>query len=231
VDVRHTREHEKKIGEPIEVNDDQCRNLDLPLKADHSSLSATANCPRYVKNGALSTSARNDEGLERLQLLLAFVDRVLEVPNPPLVDVSLGQVAVHFLEVGSGEQSTDAEEIALHRDENLIDARHGLDGASHAEDGVELVDVAVGLDARIVFLNSAAAEQAGVAGVAGFRVNPHRRESTLIHGSELQTEDYLPGAFCGQADGYGLALDAVPKQHVANRRPADCPRQVVFSCS
>ena len=43
------------------------------------------------------------------------------------------------------------------------------------------------------------------------------------------TEDYLPRAFRGQAGGYGPALDAVRDKHVANRRLADRPRQVVFS--
>src|ERR1700694_3521180 len=74
VDVRHAREHEQEIGQAIEVNDDQRWNLDVSLKRHHPSLSAAANCPRHVKDGALTTSAGNDEGLERLQLLLALID-------------------------------------------------------------------------------------------------------------------------------------------------------------
>jgi len=100
---------------------------------------------------------------------------VLEVANPPLIDVRLGEVAVHLLEVRGGEQSANAEQIALHRNEDFINARHRLDGASHAEDGIELVDVAVGLNAGVVFLNPAAAEEAGVAGVACFCIDLHRK--------------------------------------------------------
>ena len=53
-----------------------------------------------------------------------------------------------------------------------------LAGAGEAEHGVEFVDVAVGFDTRIALRDAAAAEQAGVTGVAGAGIDLHyERES------------------------------------------------------
>ena len=57
--------------------------------------------------------------------------------------------------------------------EHFVDARHQLDGARHSEHGVQLVDVTVRFDARVILGDAAAAEQSGVAGVAGLRVDLH----------------------------------------------------------
>ena len=81
----------------------------------------------------------------------------------------------HLLAVGRGEQRADGEQVALHGDEHLVDARHQLDGARHPEDGVQLVDVTVRLDARVVLGDAPAAEEPGVAGVAGLGVDLHGR--------------------------------------------------------
>ena len=91
-----------------------------------------------------------------------------------VVDARLLEMLRHLLAVGRGEQRADGEQVALDGHEHLVDARHRLDGARDAEDGVELVDVAVGLDARIVLRDAAAAEEPRVAGVAGLRVDLHR---------------------------------------------------------
>jgi hypothetical protein len=171
--VRDTREHEEEIGEPVEIDDYDLRNLHLPLQVNDPALRSPAHGSGDVEGGSLPAASRNDEGLEGLQLLLAVVDGVLEVPDAAIIDVRLREVAVHFLEIGGREQRADAEEVALHGDQDLVDPRHRLDGAGHAEDGVELVDVAVGFDAGVILLNPATAEQTGVTGVAGFRIDLH----------------------------------------------------------
>jgi len=62
----------------------------------------------------------------------------------------------------------------------LVDAGEWLDCPRQAEDGVQLVDVAVGLDARVVLLDPAATKQPSVPGVAGLCINLHRLESTEL---------------------------------------------------
>ena len=49
----------------------------------------------------------------------------------------------------------------------------GSTARAKPSDGVELVDVAVGFDARMALGHAPAAEQPGVAAVAGFRVDLH----------------------------------------------------------
>jgi len=157
---------------------------------DDPTLGAAANGAGDMKNGALLTSAGNDEGLQRLQLLVALIDGVLQCFYPPIVDVRLGEMVVHFVEIGRGEESANTEEIALDGDENFIDSGERLNGARHPEDGVELIDIAVSLDPGVILLNAAAAEEAGVAGIAGFCVNLHARNLRFPEGwqTELQTE-------------------------------------------
>ena len=45
-------------------------------------------------------------------------------------------------------------------------ARHGLEGAHEAECCVDFIDVAVGLDPRVIFPDPSTAEQASVPGIA-----------------------------------------------------------------
>ena len=48
-------------------------------------------------------------------------------------------------------------------------------GARQAQRGVQLVDLAVGLDPRVFLADAAAAEEARVSAVAGLRVDLHAR--------------------------------------------------------
>ena len=123
-------------------------------------------------------AAGNDEGFEWLELLVALVDGVLEGFDAAVIDVGFGEVLVHLVQIGGGEQGADAEKIALNRNQNLVDPRQRLDGAGEAEDGVQLVDVTVGFDPRIVLGNASSAEEAGVAGIARFGVDLHQRKFT-----------------------------------------------------
>src|SRR3954468_6843706 len=142
-------------------------------------LRSPANGSSDVEHGSFAAASRNDESLQGLELLLAVVDCVLQVRDPAVVDICLRQMPVHFLEVGRRQQGADTEKVALERDQHFVDAWQGLDSASEAEDGVELVDVAIGFDTDIVFGNAAAAEESSVAGVAGFRVDLHRGENVI----------------------------------------------------
>jgi len=143
------------------------------LEAHDVTFGASAHRARHMQRGGLRRPARQDEGAERLQLGLGVVDGLLELRDAALVDPRLLEMLRHLIAVGGGEQRTDREQIALHGHEHLVDARHQLDGASHPEDGIQLVDVAVGFDARIVLRNPSAAEEPRVAAITGLRVDLH----------------------------------------------------------
>jgi hypothetical protein len=151
-----------------------------------------------VKRGAFAAATRNDEGAKWLELALAFVNRVLQLADSFLVNARLGEVIVHFLEIRRCQEGADRKEIALDRHEDFIDARQWLDGACHPEEGVELIDIAVGFHAGVVLLDAAAAEEARVAGVAGLRVNLHGRKSTVIRASETALNTTGQGLSAGR---------------------------------
>src|SRR6266566_3025256 len=187
-DVRDTREHEEKVGQAVEIDDHKRWNLHLALQPYDSPLGSAADRAGDMEDSAFAAATGKDESLERLELPLAVIDRVLEVLDSTLVDVRLAQLAVHLLEIRCGQKSADAEEIALHWNQDLVDARQRLDRARHPDDRVKLVDVAVRLDARVILRNAAAAEQAGVAGIPGFCVDLHPEEIYV----DRSTSDHHP---------------------------------------
>src|SRR5687767_2225837 len=75
-------ESEEKIRQAIEVDDNDLRDLRLPLQADHSPLSAPAYGAGDMKCCGFLRSAGQDERLQRLELAIAHIDRMLELGNP-----------------------------------------------------------------------------------------------------------------------------------------------------
>ena len=75
-------EDEEEIGEPVEVDDHDLRHLVRALQADDRPLGAAADRARDVQGGGLRGAAGEDERLERLEFLLAVVDRLLELRDP-----------------------------------------------------------------------------------------------------------------------------------------------------
>ena len=104
------------------------------------------------------------------------VDGALEIRDARVADARLLEMLAHLVGVRRGEERAKAEEIALHPDQNLVDARHGLDGARHAERCVQLVHGAVGLEHADGLRNAATAEESRVAGVARLGVDLHGDE-------------------------------------------------------
>jgi hypothetical protein len=66
-----------------------------------------------VQRGGLGRAAGEDERLERLELRIAVIDRLFELPDPRVGEARLGQLLLHLLQVGRGEQRPEGEEIAL----------------------------------------------------------------------------------------------------------------------
>src|SRR5688500_9409252 len=118
-------------------------------------------------------AALHDERAQGFELRVTVVDRLLQLANAPLVDARLLQLALHFVAIGGRQQGADGEQIALQGHEDLIDARHHLDAARQAKRGVQLVHVAVRLDARMRLRHAATAEQARLTGVTGARIDLH----------------------------------------------------------
>jgi methylphosphotriester-DNA--protein-cysteine methyltransferase len=147
------------------------RDVVVATKVHDPPFGAATYCARDVQRCCLRCAAGNDESPERFELALALVDRALELLDAIVIDARLRELLAHLLRVGRRKQRADREQVALNGHEHFIDARHHLHRASHAEYGVQLIDVAVGFDSRVVFADSPAAEEACVAAVARLRVD------------------------------------------------------------
>src|SRR5207245_1855260 len=79
-----------------------------------------------------------------------------------------------------GEVRSDLEQIRLHAMKLRIDRRFRPGRSRQADEGVQLVDGAVGFDARIVFRDATAAEQRRFSAIAGARVDFHSRLPGLV---------------------------------------------------
>ena len=98
------------------------------------------------------------------------------------------------LVAGIGELGAEREQIAL----NVHELRRrasasSADGAGEAEPGVELVDFAVRVDARVVFRDARAVEERCLAGVAGARVDFHGRRLYEMPSTRHESRSALAG--------------------------------------
>src|SRR5688572_28582033 len=89
-----------------------------------------------------------DEVRERRELALHRVDALFELRDALCID------ALEAARARRREVRTDVEEISLDLFEHVVDFRGDPARASDAEKGRELVDGAVGFDAREVFRNA-----------------------------------------------------------------------------
>ena len=116
-----------------------------------------------------------------------------------VVDACLLELLLDLLGVRCRKQGAEREEVALDGDEHLVDARHHLHRACHPENRVELIDVAVGLDARMILRNAPATEEPGITLVARLGVD--------LHGSDVKVAMWFPPR----------AMTALPQRHRGHR--------------
>src|SRR5262249_52531693 len=129
---------------------------------------------RDVQRRGRRRAAGEDETAERRQRLLEAIDQLLEpghvrIGNHRLADARRQLVA------GVGQLGAEREQVAL--DGSNLGAAHrvGRRRGDQAEPRIQLVDVAVGLDARVVFARPRPVEQRRFTGIAGSRVDFHRQ--------------------------------------------------------
>jgi len=91
-----------------------------------------------------------------------------------LDDVLLADPGIVLVGVGRGELRLDDMQVVLDRPEPVIDVVVAA-GAGGADQGVGLVDDAVGLDPRVGFRDPREVPQVGLALVATTGINRHRR--------------------------------------------------------
>ena len=169
--VHDASEDEQQVGQAIHVLDQ--RRLDgLDAQADDPSLGATADRSRQMQQCAGRAAARQDETTERRQLRLELVDALFDLPDRGIVDLCLDDAGGDAV-TGVCQLGADGVQIALEGDQQRIEFRIDAGRAGDADGGVELVDLAVGIDARIRLRDTRAVEETGLTTVSAARVDLH----------------------------------------------------------
>ena len=141
-------------------------------EGDEASFGAAGDGAGEVESGGEFSAAGQDEGLEFGQGLSGGVDMFFEFSDVGGGDAG-DLVGVLGIE-GGAEIGTEIEQAVLQLGEEGGDLVEGGSGGGEAEGGVGFVDVAVGLDAEVVFVDAGRTEEGGEAGVTFPGVDLHR---------------------------------------------------------
>ncbi len=125
-----------------------------------------------MQRGAAGRAAGQDEGAQLGQFRFGGVDPLLH--DACVIERELRQRrATPLGRAGRGEVRADREEIGLDPGDHLRDRRVADRRERPAEHGVQLVDLAVGVHARVGFRHARVVEERCLAGVAGLCVDLH----------------------------------------------------------
>jgi A/G-specific adenine glycosylase len=168
--IENARDDEQEIGQAIDVA--QKHRLDAWFERYHPALCAAAHRARDVNGRRGRRAAGENEPAQWRQFGLELVDQFFEA-----ADVRVGEAGPSQPRgdpVGRiGELGAERKDVALELQQHRFERPGRIGRAGEPEPGIELVDVAVGLDPRIVFADARAVEQRGLAGVARARVEFH----------------------------------------------------------
>ena len=166
--VRRAGEDEQEVAEPVQIRDRERVHGPGPRRLEHVALGAAADRTRDVQARRAFRSARQDEALQLGQAGVRVVAVGLEPVDRRLSDAEL-PVAVGERH---GQVGTDVEELVLDARQPTVASLH----LSPAEDGVELVDRAVGLDERVELRHAREIAERRLARVACARVDPRQAD-------------------------------------------------------
>src|SRR4029453_13717103 len=145
------REHEEEVAEAVHVLERPGRDGLDAREREPPPLGAAAHRARLMEEAAHAAAAGEDEGLERLEILLAAVHELLE--RLPLGLPAAGQALLGGV-ARRGQLAAEVEELVLETAKHFIEPAVvlallellGIEDPREPDDGVELVDGAVGLD-------------------------------------------------------------------------------------
>jgi len=174
------RHHKQQIGEPVDVpNQDQ---VDWRPQRHHPALCAAADRAGKMQPGAGLDAAGKNKMRERRQLGFEPIDELLEALDIRVVKHRLRDAGRNLFG-RIGEPGAKGKQIALNLRERVADVCEGAvvrasaeRGARKTEPGVELVDLAVRVDAGVALRDAGAAEERCFTRVAGARIDFHGME-------------------------------------------------------
>ena len=191
-----SRHHEKQIGQPIDVS--QQNRIDRRLQSNHSSLGTTAHRAREVQGCAGLDPAGEDEALQRRELGFEAIDELLE-------PIDIGISKHRFGDPGRDlfgrirQLRAERKKVALNLHERIADDVDDAGNAGafqsrvrEAKPRVQLVDLAVRIDTGVAFEDARTAEERRFTGVTGARIDFHDSREQVFAGQANPTEDLSP---------------------------------------
>jgi hypothetical protein len=175
--VDRARHDEEQVREPVDVSNQDL--VERRLERHHAPLRTPADRPRHVQHGAGRDATREDKMRERGEFGLEPIDQLLEALDVGVMKRRLRDTGSDLLG-GIGEPGAKRKQIALNLHERVADI--GIPGAlgtavqrgdSKPDEGVELVDFTIRVDARIAFRDAGAAKERCLTVVAGTRIDFH----------------------------------------------------------
>ena len=179
------REHKEEIGQTVHIR--QHWWLDLVRSQGHDRpLRAPADGARHMQQRTRRAPTGKNESAQRRQLGLEAIDPLFQTQHVLFGDrrflfaLSCFRRRVVLSSCLGGRQSgADRKKVSL----QLLDQRSYVTqrfamGTHNAQTRVELIDIAVGRDARVGFGDTRTAEQGRSTGIARPRVNLHGRQYT-----------------------------------------------------
>ena len=172
--VRDPRDDEQEIGQTIDIPEQH--GIDRRIERHHGALRPAADGAGHMERCAAGGPAGENEVLERRQTGLQTIDQLLEPRDVLVAQPRFGGSIAH-LPAWIRQLRTQRKQISLQPDQLGVDLRFGRARTREAEMRVQLIDVAVRLDAGIVLPDACPAEERCFTGISGPRVDLHGQEA------------------------------------------------------
>ena len=170
--IRGAGEDEQQIGKAVDV--DKCNSGNRVLTKRHDgALSAAADRARQMQERAGRAPAGQDEPAKWRKSRLEPVDGLLESRDVIRADGGLLDPA-RDLVCGIRQHRAEREQVTLHWFEDRVDICAGLIRTHEPQPRIELVDVAVRADARVVLGHARPVKQRSFTVIARLCVDAHQ---------------------------------------------------------
>src|SRR5438445_790032 len=165
-------EHEERVAQTVQVAERPLADGLDPREGQELAFGAAAHRARLMEEPMDPSASRQDERFERRQIFLTAIHEAFE-----LLHLAFAH-SEHALVDGVGRRrqlAAEVEELVLDLPEDFVEPAValtladplGVEDPHQADDRVQLIDRAVGDDARRVLRDSLPADQGGLALVAG----------------------------------------------------------------
>jgi hypothetical protein len=167
--IHNPSHHKQQVREAVHVHEED-RIDGVAPQANDPTFGATADGSREVQRRTRRRSAREDESAQRRKGCFEPIDRQLEALNRVAANRDFFD-ARSDTSGGIRKARAKGEEILLQRFDQRPDLVIDATGTGDTETGVQFIDLAVRIDARVGLRDTRVVEERRLAGVPGLRID------------------------------------------------------------